>query len=369
MPVHKDLGAALLFDYANLGSVQGTRVGSDGYVYPTETYQPRGFRVGGGFGKKWGAFGVGAALHGGFESGFTENQGGLLWGTGLAFRPIRGPWLAGLYVQGSSGPASGDSHSLEFRPALAAHFEKGAHSSFLGTVEGSFGGDNPKGSFKFGGEYAYLTKYFVRCGYRWYADSSELAGLRGISGGLGWRSNTWALNYALTTLGTLGVGHQLSLQVYFKRNETKAGVPVTPLKKKGSAKTVSPTETPTPLPTMVETSSPTSGAEETQSSSESEMLDWYRKGMTAYHNQRYGQAFMDLEKAVGIQDPSVKDFYYAEAYATLGALYQHHRTGEDHLDQARKCYLRALKKDPDTENAKKGLQELDEATQKQDLRK
>jgi hypothetical protein len=364
LPLPKGLGAALLLDYADLGSVQGNRVGSDGYVYPTETYQPRGFRVGGGFSKRWGAFGLGAVLHGVFESGFTEDQSGLLWGTGLAYHPDRGLLSAGLYLQGASGQASGGSHKVECRPALAAHLGKDDRSSFIGTLEGVFGGDNLKGSVKLGAEYAYLSRYFVRGGYRWFADSSELVGLRGLTVGLGWRSNTWGLNYAMTSMGTLGIGHQFSLQIYLAKSEAKKTA-LTPQHPNRSKKASTPTKTPAPRPIPMEeptaTPTPTAVEGDTSSSSKGEMMDWYKKGAAANQDKRYGSAIRYYEEAVAIQDPTVKDFYYAEAYSTLGSLYHHHRSDEDHFDQARKYYLKALKIDRDTESAKKGLELLDAA--------
>jgi hypothetical protein len=373
MPLPHDFGAAFLFDYADFGNVQGTRVGSDGYVYPSGLYQPHGVRVGGGLGKHWGPLGFGAAVNGIFENGFGVNQSGVLLGTGFEFQSPQEPLSAGLYAQVSTGKASTGSHKVEVHPAIAAHLWDGLHSYLLGTMEGAFGGENADGSVKFGFEYAYLSKYFARCGYHWYDDSSELGGGRGFTAGLGWKTDSWSLNYALTTLGFLGMGHQFSLQVFFSKT-AKKGNHSPALSKVGKfEKHTAPIQTdstalgdddtlvPAPVAPENPGSTPTPVPGSSFSSGEG-MMVWYQKGMSAYKVKNYSLAIQYLEEAVKKDDPKVKDFYYAEAYATLGALYQRHMQ-ISRPDKARECYLKALQIDPDTESAQKGLKQLDESGQ------
>ena len=374
LPLPHDFGAAILFDYADFGNVQGTRVGSDGYVYPSGLYQPHGVRIGGGLGKHWGPLGFGAAVHGTFENGFGVNQSGVLLGTGFEFQSPQEPLSAGLYAQVSSGKASTGSRKLEVRPAIAAHLWDGLHSYLLGTTEGAFGGENADGSVKFGFEYAYLSKYFARCGYRWYDDSSKLGGGRGFTVGLGWRNDSWSLDYALTTLGFLGMGHQFSLQAFFAKTLKKA-IPSSGPSKPGKQKmpaapaqtdstAVGDDDTLIPAPVVPENAvpTPTPVTDDSALSPEDGMMVWYQKGISAYKGKNYALAAQCLEKAVRKDDPKVKDFYYAEAYSTLGSLYQRHMD-VSRPDKAREYYLKALQIDPDTESAQKGLKQLDESGQ------
>jgi tetratricopeptide (TPR) repeat protein len=65
-----------------------------------------------------------------------------------------------------------------------------------------------------------------------------------------------------------------------------------------------------------------------------------------------------LTKAVAVKDPKVKDFYYAEAYSTLGLIYQYRIKTVGHRETARKYYRKALAIDPSTASAKQGLKLL-----------
>jgi hypothetical protein len=96
-------GGALIFNLANLGSVQGTDVGSDGRVYEAGQYKPHVTRFGAGLGKHWDAFGLGASLQQLSESGFGDSLSYLLWSAGFSIFSEKSPVFAGFYMQGASG--------------------------------------------------------------------------------------------------------------------------------------------------------------------------------------------------------------------------------------------------------------------------
>ena len=344
----RGLGGALVVDHASLGSVQGTVVGSGGGVYETEIFHPGGTRLAAALGKRWGPFGLGASLQGIWETGTGFNGSHLLWGTGLAWAPSRSPFSGGVYLQGEAeGAGSDPKTSLSVKPALSARWGTPDASAWVATMEGSFGGNDPKGTILGGVEWAYLSKYFVRVGYRQFMDQAELAGVRGLSAGAGWEVASLQIDYAFTSMGSLGMGHQLSISAHFagkhrlKRPEKKPSNPARIVS--SDPKTVQPV----PGSTRVE---PTPG---------SGMMDYYRVGQAALKAGRYKDSADAFLKAVAVNDPEVKGFYYAEAYSTLGRLYQHYAKSTDHLSKARIYYLKALDIDSQTESARNGLNSLD----------
>lgn len=80
------------------------------------------------------------------------------------------------------------------------------------------------------------------------------------------------------------------------------------------------------------------------------MRNWYDAGIKAYKLKEYDKAIQYLEKAVTIQDPYTKDYYYAEAHAMLGVIYQFYV-----IRTAKACehYKEALRIDPKTRTALK----------------
>ena len=373
-------GGAVLYDLAELGSVQGTEAGSNGNVYETTLYHPHVTRFGGGLGKHWNAFGLGTSLQGLWESGFGVRQSYLLWSAGFSYFPEKSPVSAGFYMQGASGGGEiSDGKWLEYHPALSLNLGKARSSSFLGTVEGSFGGNDPKGSLKTGAEYAYLSRYFLRCGYHWFNDGADMAGSRGFTAGLGWKTATTVIDYAYTSMGTLGVCNQISLKILFhtKNAATPAKpasspVPTTvPTPMPTTAPTLAPTTEPTTVPTTVtpvfsptvvprppQGSSSTAKKPEAAKTLPEGMRDLYERGVEAFKARKNEAAIGYLTKAVAVKDPKVKDFYYAEAYSTLGLIYQYRIKTVGHRETARKYYRKALAIDPSTASAKQGLKLL-----------
>ncbi|HVM32054.1 MAG TPA: hypothetical protein VMU88_02905 [bacterium] len=112
----------------------------------------------------------------------------------------------------------------------------------------------------------------------------------------------------------------------------------------------------TPTPEISAAMEPTPSA--TEVAVVSKMKKYYHAGVRAFAKRQYKSAIADFNLCVAIKDPVVPSFYYAEAYSTLGVIYQFHKTTPGHLDTARKYYKKALKIDPQTETAKKYLAKL-----------
>ena len=89
------------------------------------------------------------------------------------------------------------------------------HEISLG-AEGGLGlADGGHFTFGAGAEYWYQWVVALRAGYR-AASYGNLEGLAGLSAGVGVKLGQAELSYALTTLGDLGMGHQVSLSYLFE---------------------------------------------------------------------------------------------------------------------------------------------------------
>ncbi len=82
------------------------------------------------------------------------------------------------------------------------------------------------------------------------------------------------------------------------------------------------------------------------------MKGHFHKGMRFYTEHHYNKAIPELIAATMIVDPFTWNYWYAEAYATLGIIYEFHITEPGHSDIARQYYSLALKRDPQTKSAK-----------------
>jgi len=349
-PLSRVMGGGLFFDHANLGPVQGTRVGNGGQVHPTNLYQPRANRLGAGLGVKRGAGRLGASFAGVFERGFTQDQDAMVWTLGALWAPSKGRTTLGLVVSNASGEAATDDRELEVRPGAALRLGEAKGSLFLVSLEGVFGGEEVGTALKTGLEVAYRSRLFLRGGVRHKGDDATSVGARGLTAGLGWKSARIQLDYAFAAMGPLGSGHRLSLRWTYPTKHEPTRRPAREKKstapKKKAEKSASPASAPSTLRSEA-------------ANGEEGMMDRYEKGIAAYRSKRYTEAVRHLKAAVDITDPTVKDFYYAEAYSTLGLIYHDYRTTEGHLGEARKFYEKALAIDPETDSARKGLERLD----------
>jgi len=88
------------------------------------------------------------------------------------------------------------------------------------------------------------------------------------------------------------------------------------------------------------------------------MRDVYEAGVKSYKRAEYDQAIRYLKQALTLKDPYTKDYYYAEANAMLGIIYQFYFTVPGHQAKAYQYYQEALRIDSETETAKKHIREV-----------
>jgi tetratricopeptide (TPR) repeat protein len=85
------------------------------------------------------------------------------------------------------------------------------------------------------------------------------------------------------------------------------------------------------------------------------MKDIYAAGIRAYQEQDYDTAIQYLQKALGMEDVYSQRFYYAEAAAMLGVIYQFHVI---HNDKALHYYELALKYEKKNSTARRHIKEV-----------
>jgi tetratricopeptide (TPR) repeat protein len=88
------------------------------------------------------------------------------------------------------------------------------------------------------------------------------------------------------------------------------------------------------------------------------MRDYYDAGIRSYKAGEYQQAIRYLEQALKTKDPYTKDYYYAEANAMLGVIYQFYFTVPGNRAKAYRYYQEALRIDPETETARKYIRQV-----------
>jgi hypothetical protein len=86
-------------------------------------------------------------------------------------------------------------------------------------------------------------------------------------------------------------------------------------------------------------------------STKGKMKDHFRKGMKFFMKDQYDAAIPDLIASTMIVDPYTWNYWYAEAYATLGVIYEFHSKEQNCQTMAYQYYLLALKRDPKTKSA------------------
>jgi tetratricopeptide (TPR) repeat protein len=85
------------------------------------------------------------------------------------------------------------------------------------------------------------------------------------------------------------------------------------------------------------------------------MKDLYKAGYAYYKKQDFANAIRYLKESLQIHDPYTPKFYYAEANAILGVIYEFHIIDKS---TAYYYYQAALKIDPTTATAKKHVKEV-----------
>ena len=82
------------------------------------------------------------------------------------------------------------------------------------------------------------------------------------------------------------------------------------------------------------------------------MKDIYEAGIDSYKEKDYDQAIRYLKEALRHQDPYTPKYFYAEANAMLGVIYQFHII---HYGLAYRYYREALRIDPKTRTARRHI--------------
>jgi len=156
----------------------------------------------------------------------------------------------------------------------------------------------------------------------------------------------------------------LSYSFDFKQNPNSKPNP-TPSATPKASSSPSPVVSATPVATVAETQPPPATASIelheappitglSKKAALSLMKTTYRKGTAAMKAHQYKTAVKHFKKAVSIKEKHVPAYFYAEAYADLGIIYQFHlKTAKDNKKIALEYYRRSLKYDPMTENARK----------------
>ncbi len=85
------------------------------------------------------------------------------------------------------------------------------------------------------------------------------------------------------------------------------------------------------------------------------MKDVYKAGFTYYKKEDFANAIRYLKESLQIQDPYTPKYYYAEANAILGVIYQFHIIDKS---VAYYYYKKALSIDATTATAKKHIKEV-----------
>lgn len=85
------------------------------------------------------------------------------------------------------------------------------------------------------------------------------------------------------------------------------------------------------------------------------MKEMYEAGAKYYKEQDYEMAIRYWKQAVQMDDPYTPKFYYAEAYAMMGIIYQYHIIK---YSKAYDCYRKARVYEPGNETARKHIRQV-----------
>ena len=108
-------------------------------------------------------------------------------------------------------------------------------------------------------------------------------------------------------------------------------------------------------PTSVPTTAPTEAPTPVVAHGVLKMKDVYKAGISYYKKQDFAKAINYLTKSMQIHDPYTPKFYYAEANAMLGVIYQFHIIDKK---LAYQYYREALRIDPKTATARRHIREV-----------
>ncbi len=178
--------------------------------------------------------------------------------------------------------------------------------------------------------------------------------------GNGLRVAVFALGLALFGTGMKAFG-DTEIDLGDTGKPTPVPVPV----QKAPVAAPTPVATPTPASEDIEVednSQPTNQTAETPTPAVFEvqgtvkMKDKYEAGIKYYDDKDYDTAVRYLKNALEVKDdPYTPKFYYAEANAMLGIIYQYHII---HLGRAYRYYKAALKYEPHNQTARRHIKQV-----------
>lgn len=210
-------GLALGGDYFDFGQVDFYNLNSLGIPVANGSFTPMGLDLYGGAGLTLFhgfEFGVdGKFIMENLESGLSSSTGAL--DAGLKYRNYPTGLGASVALLNLGGTLEGSNLPASFDVAASYvnHLSAG-HLLLLG-LEGDLTlNDSTASTAGIGAEYWYKGTVALRAGYR-LAGYGNLQGLAGLSAGVGVKLEEAELDYALTTLGDLGYGSQISLSYRF----------------------------------------------------------------------------------------------------------------------------------------------------------
>ena len=93
------------------------------------------------------------------------------------------------------------------------------------------------------------------------------------------------------------------------------------------------------------------------------MKEMYEAGVKYYKDQDYDMAVRYWTQAVRMDDPYTPKYFYGEAYAMLGVIYQYHIIK---YHKAYLCYKEALKYEPDNSTARKHIRQVKKYRNRED---
>lgn len=130
---------------------------------------------------------------------------------GAMFRPTGAWWSVGAAVQNLGLPVAGYSLPLTLRVGVAGRFfsdQLNFTADAARTLPGWF-------RYGVGAEYWYRNLIALRAGYLYRPEFEGLDRLSGLRAGLGFNIQGYQLDYALSPLGDLGLGHRVSFTYFF----------------------------------------------------------------------------------------------------------------------------------------------------------
>ena len=210
-------GIALGGDYINFGQVALYDLSPLGAPQANGTFSPLGmdFYAGAGLevapGLSLGA--EGKILFQSLVSGTTSSAEAIDLGILYRHRPTGLSGGLALLNLGTTLDGADLPLALHLSAAYQTELAVG-HEIALGADGGLALNDKNGSTVSVGAEYLYQGLAALRVGYR-LISSGQLGGLSGLSAGVGLNLGPTEWSYALTTLGELGVGHQVSLSYRF----------------------------------------------------------------------------------------------------------------------------------------------------------